>query len=140
MDQQQLIAQLARHQEASLAVLADGVEAIETGQAAVLARSAELRARLAEALGGYQHFKHAHIFDPAIASDDPERVALARRMKVECIGAGEVFRQHMSRWSRESIETDWANYRPVARLTANQLRRHIMAERDGILQLIRAYA
>ena len=95
---------------------------------------------MAEALGGYQRFKHERIFDPAIASGDRQRAVLARHMKVACISAGEVFRVHMGKWDADRIAADWRNYQIAARLTANQLRRHIMTEAEGIADLLAAYA
>ena len=139
MDQSAMLDQLRRHQGSALEVLSRGVRCLEGGKAELLASSDELRQQMGEALGAYQVFKHEMIFDPAIASADPERVALARRMKVACIRAGEVFRAHMGRWSAEQINTDWENYRPAARLTVKQLRRHISSEGEGIQVLISRY-
>jgi hypothetical protein len=140
MDQDPRLSALDRHQAAALAILAEGVAVIERGPDAVIAEGPALRERMAAVLGGYQHFKHAEIFDPAIQSGDAGRTALGRAMKVECIGAGEVFRAHLSRWTPDAIRRDWADYKVAARLTVNGLRRHIAAERDGIPKLIRAYA
>lgn len=61
-------------------------------------------------------------------------------MKIACISAGEVFRVHMSRWEPDRIAADWTGYRAAARLTANQLRRHVRTEAEGIADLIAAYA
>ena len=132
-------AALRHHQEAALSVLSRGVACLEDGQAAVLAASPRLRQELADVLGAYQQFKHERVFDPAIASGDEQRSVLARHMKVGCIAAGEVFRAHMGRWSADDIAADWPRYKVAARLTANQLRRHIQNEGEGIAELIAAY-
>ena len=130
---------LRRHQEAAIGVLTRAVDCLDQGPAAVLAASAELRREFDEILGAYQIFKHERVFDPAIGSGDEHRAALARHMKVGCIAAGEVFRAYMSRWTVDQIASDWVHYRPAARLTVNQLRRHIVAEREGIVELIETY-
>jgi hypothetical protein len=140
MDQDARLAALHDHQQAAFAILAEGAEVIERGPDAVIVAGIGLRQRLAAVLGAYQQFKHREIFDPAIASGDPERTALARAMKAECIGAGEVFRAHLGRWTADAVRGDWANYKVAARLTINGLRRHIAAEREGIPRLILAYA
>ena len=132
--------ELHRHQSRALTILARAVASFEEGPRALLVASAGIRAELGEALGGYQRFKHEHIFDPAIASGDEQRVVLARHMKVACISAGEVFRVHMATWSPERIAADWTNYAVAARLTVNQLRRHIRTEAEGIADLLTAYA
>ena len=130
---------LRRYQEAALAILARGSATLEHGPEAVLAAAAGLRTELSAALGGYQRFKHQRIFDPAIASGDEHRAALARHMKIACIAAGEMFRSHMSRWTPDRIVAEWDRYRPAARLTANQLRRHVMTESESITEMLEAY-
>ena len=132
--------QLRRHQERVLDVLRRGVAAVDDGPATMLPSNAGLRAEMADALGGYQRFKHGHIFDPAIASGDRQRVVLARHMKISCISAGEVFRVHMAHWTPERIAADWPGYKAASRLTANQLRRHVVTEAEGIADLLAAYA
>ena len=134
------IAALRHHQEASLGVLARGVERLADGREAMLAANSGLREEMIATLFGYQRFKHEHIFDPAIASGEAERVAWARHMKVICISAGEVFRTHMTKWDHDRIAADWDGYRTASRLTANQLRRHMMTEAEGIAELLAAYA
>ena len=132
--------ELHRHQEQALAVLAREVACLEKGPDAVLAAGASLHAELGVVLGGYQRFKHQRIFDPAIASGDHQRAVLARHMKVACISAGEVFRVHRAKWSLERIVAEWPDYTVAARLTTNQLRRHIKTEAEGIADLLAAYA
>lgn len=139
MDHSPELDELRRRQEAALGVLGRGAATLEDGPEAVLAASPALRAELAAALGGYQRFKHERIFDPAIASGDDQRAALARHMKVACIAAGEVFRTHQDRWTRDRIAGDWNNYKAAARLTINQLRRHVASESEGIAELIETY-
>ena len=131
--------ELHRHQERALAVLARGTACIERGPDALLAADAEMRAELGTVLNGYQRFKHERIFDPAIASDDPERAMLARHMKVACISAGEVFRVHLMSWNPARIAAEWPDYTVAARLTTNQLHRHIRTEAEGIADLLTAY-
>ena len=133
-------AELRRLQEASLGVLARGVERLAEGREAMLAANAGLREEMNDVLFSYQRFKHERIFDPAITSGDPERAAWARHMKVICISAGEVFRTHMIKWNHDRIAADWDGYRVASRLTANQLRRHMMTEAEGIAELLAAYS
>lgn len=130
---------LRRHQEIALGILSRGAECLDRGPAAVLADGVGLRRELGDALREYQLFKHERIFDPAIGSADEHRAALARHMKVGCIAAGEVFRAHMNRWTADQIATDWVHYKPAARLTVNQLRRHIVTEGEGITELLETY-
>jgi hypothetical protein len=131
---------LRRHQQAALELLSHAVTCLEAGPEVVMAASPTLRRELGEVLGAYQRFKHERIFDPLIQSDDEQRAALARHMKVACIAAGEIFRTHMQRWRSDQIAAEWSHYRPSARLTANQLRRHIVTEGEGITELIETYA
>lgn len=130
---------LRRHQEAALGVLARGAACIADGQEAVLANKPQLRREMADVLDAYQRFKHDRIFDPAIRSGDEQRAALARHMKVGCIAAGEVFRAHGRQWKADAIVADWPRYKASARLTVNQLRRHIVTESEGIAELIDVY-
>lgn len=136
MDRNTLRAALHAHQQAALDVLERGSLCIDAGVDAVVAALDPLRAELAQVLNAYQTFKHDGIFDPAVASGDPDRMALGRAMKVECIAAGETFRTHLRRWKEPEIRADWPNYRVSVRLTMGQLRRHIDHERAGILELI----
>jgi hypothetical protein len=130
---------LQRHQQTALTILSRCITALDQGPQAVLAASETLRRDLGEALGAYQQFKHQRIFDPAIESGDDVRATLGRHMKVSCIAAGEVFRAHMRQWTPERIENEWSSYQASARLTANQLRRHIVSEGEGIADLIATY-
>jgi hypothetical protein len=139
MDKDRLTDTLAHHQDAALRLLVQGADVLAQGQAALLDHSAGLRAELMQVLGAYQLFKHDVIFDPAIASGDAERAALAREMKVHCIAAGEVFRTHMRQWTPARIAGEWPDYKVAARLTLSQLRRHITAERTGIAELLHRY-
>ena len=131
---------LRRHQELALGILSRGVAALEQGPAATVAAAPQVRQELGDALRAYQIFKHERIFDPAIASGDEQRAQMGRHMKIACISAGEVFRAHLKRWDAAAIVADWARYKPAARLTANQLHRHIRTESDGIADLIQAYS
>ena len=139
MDKDHSIDALRRHQDAALRLLAQGADVLAQGQEALLENSAGLRRELMQVLGAYQVFKHDVIFDPAIASGDAERAGLAREMKVHCIAAGEVFRAHMMQWTPARIAADWADYKAAARLTLNQLHRHIDVERTGIAELLNRY-
>ncbi len=139
MDKDRSIDALRLHQDAALRLLAQGAEVLAQGQEALLEHSAGLRRELMQVLGAYQVFKHDVIFDHAIASGDAEREALARDMKVHCIAAGEVFRVHMMQWTPVRIAEKWSDYRVAARLTLNQLHRHIAAERAGIADLLNRY-
>ncbi len=139
MDKDHSTEALARHQDAALRLLAQGADALSQGQAVLLDHSPGLRGELMKVLGAYQVFKHDMIFDPAIASGDAERAALAREMKVHCIAAGEVFRTHMQQWTPTRIAAEWDSYKAAARLTLNQLHRHIAAERTGIAELLHRY-
>ena len=136
MEQDDLTAALQQHQRAAHVLLRQGADAVSAGVGPTLSALPALRAELAAVLNAYQTFKHEGIFDPAVASGDPERLALGRAMKIECIAAGEVFRSHLSRWKEADIGADWKNYTTAMRLAAGQLRRHIDNERDGILRLI----
>lgn len=60
-------------------------------------------------------------------------------MKVHCIAADEVFRDHMMQWTPTRIAGDWASYKVAARLTISQLHRHILAEGTGIAELLNRY-
>jgi predicted membrane metal-binding protein len=137
--QNSLIDTLQHHLDAVMPLLARKAAMLDRGQAAMLAESADLRAQLQAVLGAYQVFKHDIIFDPAIRSNDAERTMLAREMKVNCIAAGEAFRRHVRQWTPEQIGQDWAGYVVAARLTLEQLHRHIDAERSGITELLRRY-
>jgi hypothetical protein len=139
MEKDRSVDTLRRHQDAALRVLAQGSAVLAQGQAALLDQSAGLRQELMQVLAAYQSFKHDVIFDPAIASGNAERAALAREMKVHCIAAGEVFRGHMMQWTPARIAGDWASYKVAARLTISQLHRHILAERAGIAELLNRY-
>jgi hypothetical protein len=139
MEHDRLADSLRQHQEVALRLLAEGADALAQGPAVVLEHSAGLRQELRQVLSAYQVFKHDIIFDPAIASGDPERASLAREMKVHCIAAGEVFRAHMMQWTPARIVDDWADYKAATRLTLNQLHRHIDAERAGIGELLDRY-
>lgn len=130
---------LRRHQEVTLGVLGHAAACIAAGRETVLANRPVLRREMAEALEAYQRFKHERIFDPAILSGDEQRAAMARHMKIGCIAAGEVFRAHGQRWKAEAIEADWPRYKAAARLTVNQIRRHIVTESEGIAELIEVY-
>ncbi len=130
---------LHHHLNAVLPLLARKAAGLDRGQAAVLAECVDLRVRMRAALGAYQAFKHEVIFDPAVRSNDVERAMLAREMKVNCIAAGEAFRRHIKQWPPEQIEQDLARYEGAARLTLNQLHKHIDAERSGITELLRRY-
>ena len=138
-DRNSLIDTLHHHLDAVFPLLARKAAVLDRGQAAVLAEYADLRAQLQSVLGAYQVFKHDVIFDPAIRSNDSERVALAREMKVNCIAAGEVFRRHVMQWTPAHIQEDWAGYEVAARSTLDQIHRHIDAERSGITELLRRY-
>ncbi len=139
MDKDRSIDALRRHQDAALRLLAQGVEIFAHGQEVPFENLTGLRWELVQVLGAYQVFKHDVIFDPAIASGDAERGALAREMKVHCIAAGEVFRVHVMQWTPARIVEDRAGYQAAARLTLNQLHRHITAERVGIADLLGRY-
>lgn len=139
MDKDRSLDTLAQHQGAALRLLAQGAEVLAQGQEVLQDRSTGLRSELMQVLGAYQVFKHDVIFDPAIASGDAERAGLAREMKVHCIAAGEVFRTHLQRWTPARIAADWEGYHAAARLTLNQLHRHIAAERAGIAELLHRY-
>jgi len=139
MDKDRSLDTLARHQDAALRLLAQGAEVLAQGQEVLQDRSTGLRSDLMQVLGAYQVFKHDVIFDPAIASGDAERAGLAREMKVHCIAAGEVFRAHLQQWTPARIAADWESYHAAARLTLNQLHRHIAAERAGIAELLHRY-
>ncbi len=82
MDKDRSIDALRRHQDAALRLLAQGVEIFANGQEVPFENLTGLRWELVQVLGAYQVFKHDVIFDPAIASGDAERGALAREMKV----------------------------------------------------------
>ena len=131
---------LRHHQAAATDVLRRGVACLADGPQAMVPANAGLRAEMAVVLSEYQQFKHARIFDPAIASGDRQRAVLARHMKIACISAGEVFRVHQLQWTPDRIAADWRGYAVAARLTANQLRRHILNEAEGIEDLLAAYA
>ncbi|GGB36417.1 hypothetical protein GCM10011380_27280 [Sphingomonas metalli] len=118
------------------AILSEGSTVLEGKGDDALAVLPQMRARLGEVLGAYQVFKHERVFDPAVATGDPECTKLGRSMKVECIAAGEAFRSHGQQWKPERIAEDWPNYRVAARLTLNALRRHLDNEREGIERLI----
>ena len=133
------LTELRRHQEAALGVLARGVEKLEKGQAVMLAEAPVLREEMLAVLFGHQRFKHDRIYNPAIASGDEHRIALARHMKANCIAQGELLNGHMRRWTPDAIAADWPAYRIASRLTANQLRRHILSEGQSIEDLVAAY-
>lgn len=139
MTREEALDRLGEYRAAALAVLSRGTTVLGEGRDALLAQQAELRAALMAALGRYQAFKHEAIFDPAIASPDPDRQAAARVMKAACIGAGETYRAHMQRWSAEAMSQDWPGYAAAARLTANRLRRHIADEAEDVRALIARY-
>jgi hypothetical protein len=139
MDRTELLDRLREHQAAALAALERGVSAIERGPDVVQAEAPALRREMVAVLSAYQQFKHEHVFDPAIASGDPLRAALARAMKVTCIAGGEVYRAHVQRWRPDQITTDWPSFRAASRLTNNQLRRQIVGEGEGIVELIETY-
>lgn len=136
MDKDRSIDALRLHQDAALRLLVQSAEVLGQGREALLENLTGLRRELLQVLGAYQVFKHDVIFDPAIASGDAERGALARNMKVHCIAAGEVFRIHMMQWTPVRIIEDWAGYQAAAQLTLNQLHRHITAERVGVADLL----
>ena len=75
MTRDQKLDQLRRHQDAATDILTRGVACLEDGPDRLLASAPGLRAELSDTLGAYQSFKHAEVFDPALASDDPERRA-----------------------------------------------------------------
>jgi hypothetical protein len=131
---------LCGHQELDLGILTRGVAALEQGPAATVAAASRLPKELGDALRAYQIFKHERIFDPTIASGDEQRAQMRRHMKIACISAGEVFRAHLGRWDMAAIVADWARYKPPARLTANQLHRHIRTESDGIADQSQTYS
>ncbi|MDP1025707.1 hypothetical protein Q5H91_00635 [Sphingomonas sp. KR1UV-12] len=124
---------LHEHQRRALNVLTRVSEAIdaERDQASI-----DLRAEMAVVLRDYQIFKHEDVFDPAISSGSAERVDLGRKMKIECIGAGEAVRSHLQRWKEGAVAADPATYRAAAHLTLNALRRHIAREEEGITRLL----
>jgi hypothetical protein len=127
---------LQRHQRAAYQLLKQNAEAVSAGVEPTLATLPALRIKMTAVLNAYQVFKHAAIFNPAVASGDFERAALGRAMKVECIAAGAVFRSHLSRWQEANISANWDSYKIAMRLATGQLMRHIDNERDGILRLI----
>ncbi len=133
MENADALNRLHDHQRRALDILARAAEALDGG----LDRARpDLRAEMGEVLRDYQIFKHEEIFDPAVASGNPERITLGRAMKIECIGAGEAFRTHLMRWKDDAIAAEPDNYRAAARLTLNALRRHIEREGEGITTLI----
>lgn len=131
--------ELRIRQEAALGVLARGVLKLEDGPDAMKGASEKLRAEMVDVLFAHQRFKHARVYDPAIESGDEHRAILARHMKVNCIAQGELLNAHIRRWPPTTIAADWPAYKVAARLTANQLRRHITTEGEGIAELIAAY-
>lgn len=139
MTRDDALAALQRHQSAALSDLTAATDAMDGDRDAFLARQPAMRARMSAILGAYQAFKHDGVFDPGIASVDPERSADARAMKVACIAASETFRRHMSEWPPTRIAAEWPSYKAAARLTANQLRRHIQNEAEGVRGLIERY-
>ncbi|MBJ6122468.1 hypothetical protein [Sphingomonas mollis] len=136
MEQSSLLDRLHRHQRLAQDILTRGAACIDGGPDIALPAIAGLRAEMGQVLRDYQIFKHEEIFDPAVTSGSPDRIERARAMKIECIGAGESFRTHLVYWQHRDVTAEWEAYKASARLTINQLKRHIGKEEEGITALL----
>ncbi len=97
---------------------------------------AKARWSLARMLREYQLFKHTEIFDPAILHGDKDQAAVARRMRAECIAAGEHFTAYVARWSRRDVAAAWPEYRAATREMIDGMRRHIAREQREAAALL----
>ena len=97
---------------------------------------AKARWSLARMLREYQLFKHTEIFDPAILHGDKNQAAVARRMRAECIAAGEHFTAYVARWSRRDVAAAWPEYRAATRTMIDEMRRHIAREQREAAALL----
>jgi hypothetical protein len=94
--------------------------------AAGLARA---RWELARAIMAYQGFKHREIFDPIARAGAPDHAHAARRLKGECVAAGDAFRAYVAKWSAVSILDHWSEYQPAALALIAGIKDHLTRER-----------
>jgi hypothetical protein len=93
------------------------------------------RWEVTRALREYQIFKHTRIFDPLEACGDYRMVQM-RRMKADCIRAGEEFHRYVLKWSAVCILDHWADYHPAALDVIARVRAQLAKERIGVSALL----
>lgn len=126
---------LMQFQERILALL-DRSEAVLRSQGDPdIALLGQTRWELARVLREYQLMKHGQLFDRFERGTD-ERAQRARRMKAECIRAGEKFRDYILRWSVVSILDEWDDYVPAALESIERIRALLAREREGMAYLL----
>ena len=103
----------------------------EARQALAVARWTTVRL-----LQAHQIFKHTEIFDPAIRSGSPAQAQAASRLKVDCIAAGEAFRDYVRKWSTTNAEEQWDRYQPAMLAMAEQMCAHLRSEREAVAALL----
>lgn len=136
MNKRSLLERLHQHQETVLAIMR-GAEPLMTDPALRdIAGLARARWALVRALLAYQRFKHAEIFDPAIARCLLIEATRAERMKRACLAVGEEFRVHVGKWSGRDVAGEWAEYQPAALRMMKRLREHVARERAEVALLV----
>lgn len=128
MDRARALAALGEHQSTIAALLRQSRERLDLDQAANAASLAALRWQLMRALRAYQLFKHRVIFDPAAKSGNAAEALRAAAMKERCLAIGEVFTEHVKRWSDGRAIAAWPDYVAAASTLVDQIADHLERE------------
>jgi hypothetical protein len=97
---------------------------------------AMLRWQYVRLLTEFDTFKHREIFEPALRSASPDKVALASQLQAHCVEMGQAFRAYVLEWSAVDKHAHWDRYHAAAITIIKRLQEHFDREMPLMQRLL----